>query len=90
VRKLLRALLTSSELVSNAKMMHIKTTSHCLIRYQSLAGKGVALRMLNILIDKAKEKGVTEISLDATELGKPLYKKCKFVESEECMVLNLK
>jgi len=52
--------------------------------------QGVALNMLNILIDKAKENGVTEISLDATELGKPLYKKCKFVESEECMVLNLK
>lgn len=52
--------------------------------------QGVALHMINILIDKAKEEGVTEISLDATELGKPLYKKCKFVESEECMVLNLK
>ena len=46
--------------------------------------------MLNILIKEAKEKGVTEISLDATELGKPLYKKCNFVESEECMVFNLK
>jgi ribosomal protein S18 acetylase RimI-like enzyme len=52
--------------------------------------QGIALHMLNILIDKAKEKGVTEISLDATELGKPLYKKCKFVESKECMVLSLK
>lgn len=52
--------------------------------------QGIALHMLNILIKEAKEKGVTEISLDATELGKPLYKKCNFVESEECMVLNLK
>ena len=52
--------------------------------------QGIAGHMLNILIKKAKEKGVTEISLDATELGKPLYKKCNFVESEECMVLNLK
>lgn len=52
--------------------------------------QGIALHMINILINEAKVKGVTEISLDATELGKPLYKKCNFVESEQCMVLNLK
>lgn len=52
--------------------------------------QGIALHMLNILIKEAKEKGVTEISLDATERGKPLYKKCGFIESKECMVLNLK
>jgi len=52
--------------------------------------QGIAFHMLNLLIKEAKEKGVTEISLDATELGKPLYKKCNFVESEECMVLDLK
>ena len=52
--------------------------------------QGIALHMLNILIKEAKEKGVTEISLDATELGKPLYNKCNFALSEECMVLNLK
>lgn len=52
--------------------------------------QGIALHMLNILINEAKEKCVTEISLDATEPGKSLYKKCNFVESEDCMVLNLK
>lgn len=46
--------------------------------------------MLNMLIDEAGKKGVTEISLDATEAGRPLYKKFGFTESEECMVLNLK
>ncbi len=51
--------------------------------------QGIALHMLNIIIQEAKEKGVTEISLDATEMGKSLYKKCNFIESEECMVLNL-
>lgn len=45
--------------------------------------------MLNMLIDEAKEKGVTEISLDATDMGRALYKKFGFRESEECMVLNL-
>lgn len=52
--------------------------------------QGIALHMLNILIEEAQVKGVTEISLDATEQGKPLYKKCNFIESGECMVLNLK
>ncbi|OPX42322.1 acetyltransferase (GNAT) family protein [Ruminiclostridium hungatei] len=49
--------------------------------------QGIAFQMLGILINEAKEKGVTEISLDATELGRDLYKKHGFVESNECMVL---
>lgn len=51
--------------------------------------QGIAQHMLRLLIREAKEKGVTEISLDATPSGRPLYKKCGFAESEECMVLNL-
>lgn len=41
-----------------------------------------------MLIDEAKEKGVTEISLDATDLGKVLYESLGFCKSEECMVMN--
>lgn len=52
--------------------------------------QGIASQMLSILINEAKEKGVTEISLDATESGRELYKKYGFVESNECMVLNMK
>lgn len=51
--------------------------------------QGIAQQMINMLINEAKAKGVTEISLDATESGRPLYRKCGFVESGECMVLNL-
>ena len=51
--------------------------------------QGIAYQMVQMLIDEAKEKGVTEISLDATESGRPLYKRCGFVDSDECMVLNL-
>jgi len=52
--------------------------------------RGIGFQMLSMLINDAKEKGVTEISLDATELGRPLYKKYGFVESNESMVLNVK
>lgn len=51
---------------------------------------GIAFQILSILINEAKEKGVTRISLDATELGRSLYEKLGFVESNGCMVLNVK
>ena len=50
--------------------------------------EGVAFQMVSRLIDEAWKRGVTEISLDATEAGRPLYQKLGFHESEEYMVLN--
>lgn len=55
----------------------------------SYRGQGIARRMVELLIREAKERGVTEISLDATEAGRPLYEKCGFTASEECMMLVL-
>ena len=48
---------------------------------------GIAMKMVSMLIDEAWKRGVTEISLDATEEGRPLYKKLGFVDSTEGMVL---
>ncbi|SDB13773.1 Ribosomal protein S18 acetylase RimI [Pseudobutyrivibrio sp. YE44] len=50
--------------------------------------QGIAQKMVELLIEKTWEKGTTEISLDATTLGRPLYKKIGFIDSEECMVLT--
>lgn len=50
--------------------------------------QGIARRMCEMLIKDAWEKGVTEISLDATTSGRPLYKSLGFSDSEECMVLT--
>lgn len=52
--------------------------------------QGIARKMMELLIDEAKDRGVTEISLDATEKGRLLYETMGFETSKECMVLNLK
>ncbi|MBR3305808.1 MAG: GNAT family N-acetyltransferase [Lachnospiraceae bacterium] len=49
--------------------------------------QGIAMKMVSMLIDEAWKRGATEISLDATEKGRPLYKKLGFVDSTEGMVL---
>ena len=51
--------------------------------------QGIAYKMVNLLIEEAKMEGVTEISLDTTQSGRALYRKCGFVESEECMVYRI-
>ena len=50
--------------------------------------QGIARRMCELLIKDAWDKGATEISLDATTVGRPLYMSLGFVDSEECMVLT--
>ena len=52
-------------------------------------GQGIARRMVGMLIEEARRRGVTEISLDATTSGRSLYRKLGFQDSEECMVLTL-
>lgn len=51
--------------------------------------QGIALKMMEMLMDEAKEKGVTEISLDATEEGRLLYEQLGFKASTEGMVLEI-
>ncbi|MBO4579696.1 MAG: GNAT family N-acetyltransferase [Clostridiales bacterium] len=49
--------------------------------------QGIACKMMNMLTEDAWAKGATEISLDATESGRPLYAKLGFTDSGECMVM---
>ena len=51
--------------------------------------RGIARNMVMILLDEAKEKGVTYISLDTTQSGEPLYNALDFDHSKETMGLNL-
>ena len=52
--------------------------------------QGIARKMVNMLIDETWKRGATEISLDATTMGRPLYESLGFTNSTECMVLTRK
>ena len=51
--------------------------------------RGIAKKLVTMLIDEAKEKGVSEIALDATILGRPLYEALGFRASDEDMAMNI-
>ena len=51
--------------------------------------RGVGRQMVQFLIDEAKSRGVTEISLDATQMGHPLYKSLGFNDNSEGMNLSI-
>lgn len=50
--------------------------------------QGIARKMVKLLIDESWSEGVTEISLDATVSGRPLYESMGFTDSTECMILT--
>ncbi len=51
--------------------------------------QGIASQMLKILIKEAKRKGVLQITLDASNLGRPVYHKLGFVDSPTYMILDM-
>ena len=51
-------------------------------------GQGIAKKMVTMLIEEAWNRGATEISLDATKMGRPLYEKLGFYNSTEAMAIS--
>ena len=49
--------------------------------------KGIAIKTLDMLIKDAKNRGVTAISLEATDMGRPLYEKYGFIKMNDEMEL---
>lgn len=50
--------------------------------------KGIAYKTLDLLVSAANEKGITSISLEATDMGKPLYEKYGFIKMNDEMELQ--
>lgn len=48
----------------------------------------IAYKTLELLVADAKEKGVKAISLEATDIGRPLYEKFGFVKMKDEMELR--
>ncbi|MBO6197364.1 MAG: GNAT family N-acetyltransferase [Butyrivibrio sp.] len=49
--------------------------------------KGIAFKTLDLLVRDAKERNVKAISLEATDMGRPLYEKYGFVKMTDEMEL---
>ena len=52
-------------------------------------GQGIAWRVLDILTAAARERGCLSVSLHATDMGRPLYRRYGFSAGEE-MLLDLR
>ena len=50
--------------------------------------QGSALHTLDLLISDVKQQGVSQIALEATDMGRPLYEKYGFVKMEDEMELG--
>ena len=49
--------------------------------------QGIAFHTLDLLVNDAREQGVSQIALEATDMGRPLYEKYGFVKLEDEMEL---
>ncbi|WP_292143511.1 GNAT family N-acetyltransferase [Butyrivibrio sp.] len=49
--------------------------------------QGIAYKTLDMLVNVSKERGIYQISLEATDMGRPLYEKYGFVKMESEMEL---
>ena len=50
-------------------------------------GKGISFKTLDLLVRDAHARGISAISLEATEMGRPLYEKYGFVKMDTEMEL---
>ena len=51
--------------------------------------QGIAFHTLDLLVKDVRKQGVSQITLEATEMGRPLYEKYGFVKMEDEMVLRV-
>lgn len=51
--------------------------------------KGIAAELMRLQLDEAKKRGLTAVSLSATEAGRPVYEKIGFVDVLDEMVYRI-
>ena len=51
--------------------------------------KGIAYKTLDLLVKDAKSRGIIEITLESTEMGRPLYEKYGFIDMRSEMKLPI-
>ena len=51
--------------------------------------QGIAFHTLDLLVKNARKQGISQITLEATEMGRPLYEKYGFVKMEDKMELKV-
>ncbi len=56
---------------------------------ENYSGQGIATKLLTKLVDEVKNAGITKIWLGASKMGRPVYKKFGFKETDEWLELNL-
>lgn len=50
--------------------------------------QGIAMHTLDLLVRDAREQGISQIALEATDIGRPLYEKYGFIKMEDEMELG--
>ncbi|WP_307290714.1 GNAT family N-acetyltransferase [Bacillus sp. SORGH_AS_0510] len=56
---------------------------------ETYRGKGIATNLLTKLVEETKTRGITKMWLAASELGRPVYKKFGFQETDEFLELHV-
>lgn len=51
--------------------------------------KGIAMKTLDLLIQDAQKRGINSITLEATDMGKPLYEKYGFTQMKSELELSI-
>ena len=51
--------------------------------------QGIAFHTLDLLVKDARKQGISQITLEATEMGRPLYERYGFVKMEDEMELKV-
>ena len=51
--------------------------------------QGIAFHTLDLLVKDARKQGISQITLEATEMGRPLYERYGFIKMEDEMELKV-